>query len=158
MGGMPLSPSCFKGAQSPLKRRLVSTISLAGGVISFERCLGTGQEMAAITRRQLAAALGGTATVLPLALRAQPRAMPVIGFLFNMQETVLLSDRLSAFRRGLNEAGFAEGRNVTIEFRFAEGHRDRISVSVRGTSPLLSSRAGREYWRRAARSTLLLLL
>lgn len=101
------------------------TISFARGVISFERCLRrAGQEMAAITRRELAAALGGLVAVLPLAVRAQQPAVPVVGFLYNINETVFPSDRLSAFRRGLNEAGFAEGRNVAIESRFTEGHRD----------------------------------
>jgi putative tryptophan/tyrosine transport system substrate-binding protein len=76
--------------------------------------------MAAITRRELAAALGGVVTGLPLAVRAQQRAVPVVGFLYN------LAPSISAFRSGLNEAGFAEGRNVAFEFRFAEGHRDRL--------------------------------
>jgi putative ABC transport system substrate-binding protein len=101
------------------------TISFARGVISFEKMFRrAGQEMAAITRRELAAALGGMVTVLPLAVRAQQPAVPVIGFLYNRKEAVL--DRLSAFRRGLSEAGFAEGRNLAFEFRFTEGHRDRL--------------------------------
>src|SRR6266851_439032 len=90
------------------ERRLMPTISFARGVISFERCLRrAGQEMAAITRRELAAALGGLVAVLPLAVRAQQPAVPVVGFLYNINEAVFPSDRLSAFRRGLNEAGFA---------------------------------------------------
>jgi ABC-type uncharacterized transport system substrate-binding protein len=79
--------------------------------------------MAAITRRQLTTALGGIMTVLPLAARAQRPAVPLVGFVYNI---VPRSDRLSAFRRGLNEAGFAEDRNVAFEFRFAEGDRDRL--------------------------------
>jgi putative ABC transport system substrate-binding protein len=78
--------------------------------------------MTVTTRRQLTTALGGMVTLLPLAARAQRPAVPVVGFLYN----IVPSDRLSAFRRGLNEAGFAEGRNVAFEFRFAEGHRDRL--------------------------------
>jgi putative tryptophan/tyrosine transport system substrate-binding protein len=81
--------------------------------------------MAVITRRQLTAVLGGAMTGLPLAVRAQP-SMPVIGFLHSTTATAFLNDRLSAFRQGLNEAGFAEGRNVTIEFRFANGQRERL--------------------------------
>jgi putative ABC transport system substrate-binding protein len=79
--------------------------------------------MAVITRRQLTAALGGIVTVSPLAVRAQQTAVPVVGFLYNL---AFPSERLSTFRRGLNEVGFAEGRNVAIEYRFAEGHRDRL--------------------------------
>jgi putative ABC transport system substrate-binding protein len=82
--------------------------------------------MGAITRREFAASLGGAVTVLPLAVRAQQPAVPVVGFLYNIKEAVFPSDRLSAFGRGLNEAGFEEGRNVAIESRFAEGHRDRL--------------------------------
>jgi hypothetical protein len=68
-----------------------------------------GQEMAAVTRREFAAALGGVVTVLPLTVRAQQRAVPVVGFLYNIKAAVFPTDRLSAFRSGLNEAGFAEG-------------------------------------------------
>jgi hypothetical protein len=53
--------------------------------------------------------------------------MPVIGFLNSgAQAVVVVNDRLSAFRQGLNEAGFAESRNLAIEFCFANGQRDRI--------------------------------
>jgi putative tryptophan/tyrosine transport system substrate-binding protein len=82
--------------------------------------------MAAITRRELAGAIGGAVTLLPLAVRAQRSAVPMVGLLYNIKETAFPSDRLSAFRRGLNETGFAEGRNVAIESRFAGGHRDRL--------------------------------
>ena len=82
--------------------------------------------MAPITRRQLAAALGGVVTAFPLAVRAQQPQKPVIGFLHSAAETVFLNDRLAAFRQGLNEAGFAEGRNVAIELHFANSQRDRL--------------------------------
>jgi ABC-type uncharacterized transport system substrate-binding protein len=61
----------------------------------------------------------------PLAADAQPAAMPVIGVL---QSTSLAPNahQVAALRRGLNESGFAEGRNVAIEFRWAEGHYDRL--------------------------------
>jgi putative ABC transport system substrate-binding protein len=83
--------------------------------------------MRVITRRQLAAALGAAVTVLPFTVRAQRRAMPVVGFLHSTTAAVFLNDRLSAFRQGLNEAGFAEGRNVAIDFRFAEDQHDRLA-------------------------------
>jgi len=84
--------------------------------------------MTVITRRQLAATLGGLVTALPLAVRAQQPAMPMIGFLNSTTAAVFPKGRLSAFRLGLNEAGFAEGRDVAIEFRFAEGQGDRLAV------------------------------
>ncbi len=82
--------------------------------------------MAVITRRQLTAGLGGVVTALPLAVRAQRPAMPVIGFLNSTSVADFPDDRLPAFRRGLNEAGFTEGRNVAIEFRFANDQRGRL--------------------------------
>ena len=82
--------------------------------------------MAITTRRQLMAGLGGAMTAVPLAVRAQQPTMPIIGFLNSTSAADFPNDRLSAFRRGLNEAGFTEGRNVAIEFRFANGQRARL--------------------------------
>jgi putative tryptophan/tyrosine transport system substrate-binding protein len=77
-----------------------------------------------IRRREFITLLGGAA-VWPLGARAQQPAMQVIGFL-STTSAVPFAHLISGFRRGLQEIGYVEGRNVAIEFRWAEGQYDRV--------------------------------
>jgi putative tryptophan/tyrosine transport system substrate-binding protein len=80
------------------------------------------------TRRELVAMLGGAA-LWPLAARAQRPALPVVGFV-NPTTPQRFARPLSAFLKGLGETGYVEGRNVAIEYRWAEDRNDRLPEMV----------------------------
>jgi len=112
-------------------------------------------------RRDFVTLLGGSAIAWPLAVQAQQPAMPVIGYL-GIRSAESDASRLTGLRRGLNETGYVEGRNLTIEYRWGGNQPDRLAalvaeliqmrVAVIVTPGLLSTLAAK-----AATTTILIL-
>jgi ABC-type uncharacterized transport system substrate-binding protein len=81
----------------------------------------------AMKRREFVQLLGGATVAWPFAARAQQKAIPVIGYLSSISPG---PSSLAALRQGLSETGYVEGQNLTIEYRWAEGHYDRLPAFV----------------------------
>src|SRR5258707_2830234 len=80
----------------------------------------------AMRRRDFIAGTVASTAAWPLATNAQQRAMPVIGFLSTLSPSNMAANVMNEFRQGLKEAGFVESQNARIEYRWAEGHYDRL--------------------------------
>jgi putative ABC transport system substrate-binding protein len=83
--------------------------------------------------------VGGVLLFQPAASRAQKMVVPVVGFLDSSSADVF-GPFVAAFRTGLNETGFVEDRNVRIEYRWADGHYDRLP-GLAADNPAATSRA-----------------
>jgi putative tryptophan/tyrosine transport system substrate-binding protein len=82
-----------------------------------------------VRRRDFIKVIAGSAVAWPLAAHAQQPALPVVGFV-NAASAQNYSRQLAAFLKGLGETGYVDGRNVTIEYRWAEGRSDRLPAMV----------------------------
>jgi len=76
-------------------------------------------------RRQFINLLGGAAAAWPMAARAQQQPLPLVAFVSGLSADVA-ADRLRLFRQGLNEGGYVEGQNVTVEYHWLGGQYDRL--------------------------------
>jgi ABC transporter substrate binding protein len=109
-----------KVGHRPADWGVIFSLHIAAALSHWELGMAVG-----IGRRQFISALGGASLTLPLAARAQQPALPVVGFVRDGSADTN-ARYVAAFRKGLNETGYIEGQNVTVEYHWLEGHYDRL--------------------------------
>src|SRR5262245_59562974 len=138
--------------------RAVRTARSWRDIVPFTHLAREGRMTVTIRRRELLAALGGAAVAWPRVARAQQPAMPVVGVL--RDSTAAGSEHMvNGFRKGLAEAGFVEGRNLTIEYAWTDGRSERLSTLAaelvgRHVPVIVSSAINATFAAKAATSTI----
>src|SRR5262249_55018553 len=112
-------------ATSILPSLNVKTARSRRGIVPFTHLAREGRMTVTIGRRELLAALGGAAVAWPLAASAEGPTVPLNGLLTSAPPGPF-ARLVDAFRQGLREGGYVEGRNVTIEYRWADGQFARL--------------------------------
>ena len=134
IGGIEETSASFEARSAPRSHptncdmnRTIALRCTAYTPMCYSAALGLGANM---KRREFIKVIAGSAaTAWPLAIRAEPSAMPVVGFI-NFATAQRYQRQLAAFVKGLGETGYIDGRNVRIEYRWAEGRSDRLPAMV----------------------------
>ena len=129
----------FRGPDRPFGRRIQSD-TLGCRVVGM-----------LMRRREFLGVLGGAIAAGPAVAQAQPATMPVLGFV-DSRSLEAMTGRLDAFHRGVKEAGFSEGENLKIEYRWANNQLARLSVEAgdlvrRQPSVIVTSGGPSAHWR-----------
>src|SRR5262245_16155581 len=124
MGVIPLSPQ-RQPRNSEEFRSATGTCHRVDGRLMVRQSHWEGSSVSGMGRREFVALLGGAAAAWPLAARAQQATMRTLGYL-SARSSEVETELVRAFQQGLRETGYAEGKNITVEYRWAEGRYDRL--------------------------------